>query len=146
MLSISSKTSSILVTLFSDIATATSPARQCNGVVQRCAKAPRDVQNAMRAAEKSVTNLSFHHKLRALNYFDMAGNFKRTFQWQIQDSPYNGAPTADFEAKTFLLGKVFARNCMKRNEIGLRGVARSHSLDPSTHSVILVFFCILYDR
>ena len=44
-----------MVTLFSYIATATSRARQRNGVVRRCAKAPRDVQNAARAAEKRVT-------------------------------------------------------------------------------------------
>ena len=36
----------------------TSRARQRNGVVQRCAKAPRDVQNAARAAEMSVTSLT----------------------------------------------------------------------------------------
>ena len=47
-----------VVTLFSDIAMATSRARQRNGVVRRCAKAPRDVQNAARAAEKSVTIMS----------------------------------------------------------------------------------------
>ena len=47
--------SKTLVILFSDIAMATSRARQRNGVVQRCAKAPRNVQNAARAAEKSVT-------------------------------------------------------------------------------------------
>ena len=44
-----------LVTLISDIAMATSRARQRNGVVQRCAKGPRGVQNAARAAEVSVT-------------------------------------------------------------------------------------------
>ena len=44
-----------MVTLFSDIATVTSRARQGNGVVWSCAKASRDVQNAARAAEKSVT-------------------------------------------------------------------------------------------
>ena len=45
-----------MVTLFSDIAMATSGALQRNGVVRRCAKAPRDVQNAKRAAEMSATN------------------------------------------------------------------------------------------
>ena len=43
-----------LVTLFSDIVMATSRARQRNGVVRRCAKAPHNVQNIARAAEKSV--------------------------------------------------------------------------------------------
>ena len=40
--------------LISDIATATSCTHQCNGVVRRCAKVPRDVQNAARAAELSA--------------------------------------------------------------------------------------------
>ena len=37
--------------LVSDITTATSRTRQRNGVVQRCSKVPRDVQNVARAAE-----------------------------------------------------------------------------------------------
>ena len=43
-----------LVTLISDVAMATSRARQGNGVVQRCVKGPRDVQNAARAAKMSA--------------------------------------------------------------------------------------------
>ena len=42
--------------LISDIATTTSQTRQRNGVLPRCEKGPREVQNAARAAEKSVTN------------------------------------------------------------------------------------------
>ena len=42
--------------LISDMATATPQARQHNGVVRRCAKAPRDVQNAVHAAEMSTPN------------------------------------------------------------------------------------------
>ena len=42
--------------LISDIATTMSQARQRNGVLPRCAKGHRDVQNATRTAEKSVTN------------------------------------------------------------------------------------------
>ena len=45
------------MTLFSDIAMATSQTRQHSGVVRRCAKAPCDVQNLVRAAEKSVTSI-----------------------------------------------------------------------------------------
>ena len=48
----------IMVTLFSDIVMAISRARHRNAVVQRFAKAPRDVQNAARAAEKSVTTVT----------------------------------------------------------------------------------------
>ena len=40
--------------LISDIATATSRARERDGVVRRCAKAPRNVQNAARSAEMSA--------------------------------------------------------------------------------------------
>ena len=45
-----------MVTLFSDITMAMSQARQRDAVVRRCAKGPRDLQKAARAAEKSVTN------------------------------------------------------------------------------------------
>ena len=43
-----------LMTLISYVAMATSRACQCNGVVQRCVKGSRDVQNAARAAEMSA--------------------------------------------------------------------------------------------
>ena len=43
--------------LISDIAMTTSRARLHNGVGQSCPKPPRDVQNAVRAAEMSVANL-----------------------------------------------------------------------------------------
>ena len=43
--------------LISDIATATSRVRQCNGVFLRCAEGPHDVQNAARAAEMSAPNM-----------------------------------------------------------------------------------------
>ena len=33
-----------------------SQTRQRNGILLRCAKGPRDVQNAVRAAEKNVTS------------------------------------------------------------------------------------------
>ena len=45
----------IMVTLISNIATATSRARQRNGVLRMCAKGPRDVQNTACTAEMSVT-------------------------------------------------------------------------------------------
>ena len=42
--------------LISDIATTTWQTRQRNGILPSCAKGPLDVQNAVRAVEKSVTN------------------------------------------------------------------------------------------
>ena len=45
----------ILVAFFSDIAMTTLRARTRNGVARSCAKAPRDVENAARAAEKNAT-------------------------------------------------------------------------------------------
>ena len=43
--------------LISDIATATSRADQCNGIVQWCAITNRDVQNAARAADMSASSI-----------------------------------------------------------------------------------------
>ena len=44
----------LMVTLICDIARATSKACQCNGVLQRCALGPRDVQKAALTTEMSA--------------------------------------------------------------------------------------------
>ena len=46
----------IMVTLICDIAMAMSKACQCNGVVQRCALGPHDVQNSALTTEMSAPN------------------------------------------------------------------------------------------
>ena len=65
--------------LISDVAMATSRARQRNGVVQRCAKAPRDVQNAARAAEMSVTNVALKFFKRVKHLWVLKFHTKNAF-------------------------------------------------------------------
>ena len=43
-----------------------SQTRQRNGILKRCAKGHRDVQNAARVAEKNATILSIYRKSRNL--------------------------------------------------------------------------------
>ena len=63
--------------LISDIAVAMLRARQCDGVVRRCAKAPHDVQNAVRAVETSALILTQHDTVQYWIEYECEAIFTR---------------------------------------------------------------------